>query len=76
MSGFNDNFNSEFNGPVGPTPPPTQLNERITGRITGIYLNAEPQPVAGLFKASTNNRVNLLPDLLQTDPTLNPGLPR
>ncbi len=58
----------------GPQPSAAAVNERISGRITGIYLNAEPQPVRGLFKSSTNNRVNLLPDLLQTDPTLNPGL--
>lgn len=42
-------------------------------RVTGAYLGGASIPFALSIPANTNNVVALLPDLLLTDPTLNPA---
>lgn len=42
------------------------------GRVTGSYLASTSQSGAPKVPAATNNQLSALPDLLLTDPTLNP----
>lgn len=44
------------------------------GRVTGAYLVFKSNLTTFSVPASTNNQVSLLPDLMLTDPTLNPNL--
>jgi hypothetical protein len=52
---------------------PIQLTPPLIGQVTGAYLTGrEPLPIS--LPVSTNNVTDIIPDLLMTDPTLNPGL--
>lgn len=55
-----------FGGPPGSNPPLSQ--------VTGAYLAASSVSLALSIPSSTNNALSLLPNLLFTDPTLNPSL--
>lgn len=50
------------------------INYLNAARVTGAYLGGLPTPLALDVADATNNSIPLFPDLLLTDPTLNPSL--